>query len=137
MPLTIRDVMHDLITIDAGESIFEATKKMSERRIGSIIMEEDGKPTGIISERDVITRVNARDLDLKKVICKEIMSSPLITVSFQAKLHEASHLMEDNNVKKLLVTDNDGKIIGIVSLTDLLRPIATVFDLVDLMRKFI
>ena len=100
-------------------------------------MDENGKPTGIISERDVIARANARDLDLKETKCREIMSSPLISVSSMAGLHDASHLMEDNNVKKLLVTDNDGKIIGVVSMTDLLKPVATVFDLVDLMRKFI
>ncbi|MBU2559259.1 CBS domain-containing protein [archaeon] len=137
MPLTVRDVTHDLIIIDAGESVFEATKKMSEKKIGSIIVEENGKPTGIISERDVITRANARDLDLKETKCREIMSAPLIKVSSRAGLHEATHLMEENNVKKLLVTDNDGKIVGVVSMTDLLRPVATVFDLVDMMRKFI
>lgn len=137
MPLAVKDVMHDLISIDINESVFEATKKMSERKIGSIIVEEKGKPAGIITERDVITRANARNLNLNELRCREIMSYPLITVNLEAGLHDASHLMYDNNFKKLLVTDQEGKIIGIVSLTDLLKPVATMYDIIEAMRQFI
>lgn len=137
MPLSVKDVMHRLMTINAEESVFVAVQMMSDKNVGSIIVEEDGKPVGIITERDIVGKISARGLDPKDVRCKEIMSPSLITVSSGAGLQQATQVMDDNNIKKLLVVDQAGKIVGIVSMTDLLRPITAMFDAMEILKRFV
>lgn len=129
--------MHELVTINIDESALEVANVMAEKGIGSVIVEEGGEPAGIITERDIISKVSAKGLDPKDMKCRDVMSSPLMTIGAEAKLYEATRLMEEQKVKKLLVEDKSGQIVGIVSMTDLLKPVTAVFDVMDIMRKFI
>jgi CBS domain-containing protein len=135
--LTVKDFMRELITIDGNEPVVEVAKTMHERKISSVVVLDNGKPFGIITERDIVIRVDAQCEELKEVKCKEIASSPLLTINFDAKIHDATRLMEEKNVKKLLVTSNGGQIVGIVSMTDLLKSVTAIFDVIDVMKKFI
>ena len=135
--LTVRDFMQELITIDANEPVVEVAKTMGDKKISSVVVEEDGKLVGIITERDIVRRVDALCEDLKNMKCREIASSPLIAIRSDAAIYEATRLMEEKNVKKLLVTNNGEEIVGIVSMTDLLRPTTAIFDVIDIMRQFI
>lgn len=137
MPLTVKDVMHEIITININKSALEAAQKVSEKKMGSVIVELGGEPTGIITERDLISAISVTGPDLKKMKCGDIMSSPLMTIATGARLYEATQLMEEKKVKKLLVRNQAGKIVGIVSMTDLLKPVTAIFDAIDIMRQFI
>lgn len=135
--LTVRDFMQELITIDANEPVVEVAKTMGDKKISSVVVEEDGKPFGIITERDIVRRVDALCEDLKNMKCREIATSPLIVINSEAKIHEATRLMEDKGVKKLLVKNNGEEIVGIVSMTDLLKSVTAIFDVIDVMKQFI
>ena len=128
--------MQELITIDADEPVVEVAKTMAENKISSVVVTVDGKPSGIITERDIVIRVDAQCEELKEIKCKEIASSPMLTIESGAPIFEATRLMEDKSVKKLLVTNGAGQIIGIVSMTDLLKSVTAIFDVIDVMKQF-
>lgn len=136
MALTVREFVQELITIDADKPVVEVAKAMAENKISSVVVTEDGKPLGIITERDIVIRVDAQCEELKEIKCKEIASSPMVTIESSAPIFEATRLMEDKRVKKLLVTNGGGEIIGIVSMTDLLKSVTAIFDVIDVMKQF-
>lgn len=137
MTLTVRDFIQELVTIDGNEPVVEVARTMAENKISSVVVTKEGEPFGIITERDIVVRVDAQCEELKEIKCIEIASSPLVTIDSGAAIYEATRLMEEKRVKKLLVTSNGGQqIIGIVSMTDLLKSVTALFDVIDVMKRF-
>src|SRR5919198_2298954 len=107
-----------LETIDVTENAQEAAKKMNHKRISSVlVVDRDNKseePIGIVTERDLVTRVCAPGRGSKEVGIREIMSSPLATIEPEASVETAADLMLSNRVRHLLVVDErTGKPVGI------------------------
>jgi len=119
--LRIVDVMvREVITIDENVSVKEAVDIMNQFEIGSIIATRKGKAVGIITERDLLKRIVAEGKNAKKIRVKDIMSTPLITITPDTDLEEAARLMFEKKIKKLLVIDQN-RLVGLVSLTDIAR----------------
>src|SRR5919205_3321959 len=122
---TIETIMNkQLITIDADSSAFEAAEKMSEKMISSIIITDNDKTVGILTERDLIKQVCATDLQASKTPLTSIMSAPLITIDKDSTIELAANTMIKNKVRHLGVTasnENNPEIIGIVSSRDIVR----------------
>ena len=116
-----------LITIDADSSAFEVAKKMSEKMVSSIIITDNDKTVGILTERDLIKQVCATDLQASKTPLTSIMSAPLITIEKNSTVEDAADIMIKNKVRHLGVSDSsssskhNAQIIGIVSSRDLVR----------------
>ena len=114
-----------LITINADSSAFEAAKKMSEKMVSSIIITDNDKTVGILTERDLIKQVCATDLQASKTPLTSIMSAPLITIDKNSTVEDAADIMIKNKVRHLGVSDSssnrNAQIIGIVSSRDLVR----------------
>ena len=110
----------EVITIDENVSVKEAADIMSKREISSIIATRDGKPIGILTERDLLKRIVAEGKSPKKAKVKDIMSSPLTVILPTMPLDEAAQLMFAKKIKKLPVINHD-KIVGLLSLTDIAR----------------
>lgn len=108
----------NVITVDASEKVLKALQVMAEKGIGSVVIVKNGKPVGILTERDVAKKlvVNKEILD-KKV--EDVMSKPLITVSPDTGIFEALQIMRKNNIRRLPVVKN-GKLEGIITEKDLL-----------------
>ena len=92
-------------TIDADAKVIDATKIMGTSSY--VIILEKGKPVGIITERDIIGKVLAQDLNPKCVSVTEIMSAPIITIDPDDDLVTASNVMRDNDIGKLIVMRED------------------------------
>ena len=123
-PSIVKNVMaKTVITIDEDSSVHEAAKIMSEKLIGCIVVTDEDKPMGIATERDILQRVVAKGLDASKVKMKDIMSKPLITVSGDTLIINATRIMQKSKVRRLLVMEK-GKIVGIITERDLLRALA-------------
>ncbi len=121
---TIRDVMSKpVVMIEEDRTVAEAAKLMGERRIGSLIVTRDGEPIGIVTERDVLTKAIACDLDICKVKVKDIMSSPLIVVKPDITVEDAIKVMAAKGIRRLPV-EEEGEIIGIFTAADLVRLVA-------------
>ena len=125
---TISDIMRKkLETIEGTASVQQAAKKMKDRNVSSLlIVDERGKPQGIVSERDLVTKVCYYDRSASGVTNQEIMSSPLITISPKSPPSEAADMMLQHNVRHLLVVDrsdssNLNKPVGIITPLDFTR----------------
>ena len=124
MSLQVKDVMvTNLITIDASASVKQAAELMDKHDIGCLIIINYGNPVGIITERDLMRRVLLKKRDLDKTEVGNIMSAPLITAQPQTDIRDAVRLMNERRIKKLPVMDN-GQLVGLVSLTDIMRSLA-------------
>ena len=128
MTNTVRDLMRKkLVTIKESASVQEAANKMKEKNVSSlVVVDGNGRPVGLITERDLVRKICIRDIHTSKVINKDIMSSPLITVKSKSLTSEAVDIMLRNNVRHLLVIDNESsedvnKPIGIITPLDFTR----------------
>lgn len=116
----VKDVMiSDLATLDVSASISEAAKLMDEKDVGCIIVTKNQLPVGILTERDFVKRIAAKEKSLTASL-EEVMSSPLIEIDSNETVWEAAQIMKVNNIHKLPVR-KDNKIIGIVTTTDLVK----------------
>ncbi|MDH5769825.1 MAG: CBS domain-containing protein [Candidatus Bathyarchaeota archaeon] len=116
----VKDIMtSQVISVSEEESVERTAKLMDEHDIGSIIItDEKGRPIGIITERDIVKRVVAKNLLPSKIHVKEIMSAPLITISPREKISEAARKMSRLGVRRLVVVQ-EGNLIGIVTSKDI------------------
>jgi len=116
----VKDVMiSDLATLDVSTSISEAAKLMDEKDVGCIIVTKNQLPVGILTERDFVKRIAAKEKSLTASL-EEVMSSPLIEIDSNETVWEAAQIMKVNNIHKLPVKKNN-QIIGIVTTTDLVK----------------
>ena len=116
----VNDVMNkNMLTVDKSISLQEAAQKMSKLNIGCVIVTDRNKPVGIVTERDFVTRIASEGRPLFTEIY-EVMSSPLITISPEETIWEASEMMKERSIHKLPVKEN-GQIIGIITTTDIVK----------------
>ena len=113
-PLVTRAVL----TVEEGDSFSEAAIWMIERGIGSAVVLKDGKPTGIITDRDAL-RVIARGSDIAKMTVGDCVTRGLKTVSPSLELSEAARAMRDKGFRHLVVVDDSGELAGVFSMRDL------------------
>ncbi len=119
--IPLREVMKNnptMIGVDA--SVAQAAKAMCVDEVGSVIILAHGQPIGIVTEEDITCKVVAKDFKPSTVPVKEIMSTPLITVSAEKTVGDAAHMMVKHKVRRLPVIDAKKKVIGIVTVRDLL-----------------
>lgn len=122
---TVGDFMRkNLITIEESASVQEAANKMKDKNVSSlVVIDEISRPLGLITERDLVRKACTHDVSTSKLMNKEIMSSPLITIESKSSASEAVDMMLKNNVRHLLVVDSKSseglnKPIGIVTPLD-------------------
>ncbi len=121
MPVKVGDVMvKRVIVINADVNVKEAAKVMNDNEIGSLIVVEEDKAVGILTERDLLKKIVATAADPEKVKVRDIMSSPLVVVDPDANLEDAIRLMFEVKVKRLPVVKH-GQLVGLLSLTDACR----------------
>jgi CBS domain-containing protein len=124
MTLAVNDLMRKKVdTIEELDSIQETAKKMKEKKVSSLlVVDKDGKPIGLVTERDLVRKVCINDVRTSKVTNKEIMSSPLITIDSKSSPSMAADMMLRCNVRHLLVIDDNtvdvNKPIGMITPLD-------------------
>lgn len=114
-PLVTRAVL----TVEEGDSLSEAAVWMMERGVGSAVVVEDGRPTGIVTDRDAL-RVIARGLDPGAVRVGDCVSKRLRTVPMTLDVVEAARLMREKGFRHLVVVDEAGVLAGVFSMRDLI-----------------
>ena len=113
----------NLETISTISSAQEASKRMRDKNVSSLLVIDDNnnKPTGIVTERDLVRKACTSSIESGNILMKDIMStSPFITIDSSLPVEVAANIMIQNKVRHLLVTnDNDiNKIVGIITPTD-------------------
>ena len=119
----VKDVMtRALISVDPITTLNQISKMMEQGGMGSILVKKDGVPSGIITDRDFAIRIAAHGVSLDTPV-EKITSSPLITIDSNDSILDAAKAMSDKKIRKLGVT-NEGKVVGIITSTDLVNKIA-------------
>jgi len=116
----VQDIMtKKIIYIKSDDTIANTSKKMLEFDIGFLPVEKNKKIIGVITDRDIATKVfsNTKSLDVK---IEDYISKNIITINKESKLEEALFIMSKNKIKRLIVLD-DRLVVGIISLSDILN----------------
>lgn len=94
-----------MTTIESNLTIQDAAQAMTESKVDSILVFEDSKIIGIVTEKDILYDVVAKGLDPTRTTLKQITKSPIITISKNAPVREALDLMKKNDIRRLVVMD--------------------------------
>jgi len=119
----IRDVMEQkkLLTAAPETTVREAVKLMAKRKVGAVMVVEDGKLVGIFTERDAVSRVLARDRDARATKLADVMTADPLTVSPDKSFGYALLMMHEHGFRHVPVIEN-GKLVGMVSARNALDP---------------
>jgi signal-transduction protein with cAMP-binding, CBS, and nucleotidyltransferase domain len=110
----------ELLTIDGAAPVIEAVKQMVEANVGSLLVTEDGRIVGIVTERDYLRRVALEGRDENEAAVREIMSTPLVVVARETTVDECMSLMTEQRIRHLPVAEGD-EVLGLVSIGDLVK----------------
>jgi CBS domain-containing protein len=109
-----------VVTVSGEDSVRSAAKCMHLRNVSSLLILDDKKPAGIITERDVVAVV-AKDMSTDTTRVADVMSRNLVTVNIKENLGEAQARMLEHKFGHILVVNDDGNLVGVASLSDLNR----------------
>ena len=134
--IKVREVMtRNVITISPEKSALDAAKIMKKNNIGSVVVIENSKPIGIVTERDLCFRVVAENNVPSKVKVKDIMTSPLITIDPNETLEEAARKMNKNKIRRLPVVDKNNNLVGFITYRDILTIAPEVIEILKEYNK--
>ena len=118
--MLVRDAMNKrVVAIKPNATVREAAKIMTKYRIGSLLVMEDEKLVGIVTELDILWKVVAEGRNPETTLVNEIMSKEVVTIKPDQTLEDAAQLMVEKKIKKLPVVEDD-KVVGIITATDLI-----------------
>ena len=121
--ILVSDIMtKSLISVIPTTTAFQIAKMMEQGGIGAIIVKDNDIPIGIVTDRDFATKIASNKLPFDTAV-EKMMSSPLITINHSESISAAAEMMNDKKIRKLAVAEN-GKIIGIITSTDLVKQLA-------------
>lgn len=122
---TIREVLGrkggSVVTIKSQASVLEAIGTMSDSNIGAIVIQDGDQPSGIFTERDYLRKIALQGRSSRDTAVADVMSSPLITVQMGESTRVAMETMTECRCRHLVVTGDDDRMVGIVSLGDLVK----------------
>ena len=125
--ISVSDLMNTKVQTDfEDQNIMSACNIMSANNIGSVIIvtyDKNRGPLGIITERDVVRILGKLDPNLLQTPLKSLMSKPLITIKQSASINNATKIMNDKKIRRLVVVDQNNKMIGVLTQRDIFKAI--------------
>jgi CBS domain-containing protein len=130
--MLVKDTMSSpVVTLDEDETSNKAANLMDENDLGCVIVtNKQGKPIGIITERDLVIRVLAKNLKPDAVKVKEIMTAPLVTIEPEATISEAARRMSRLDIRRLGVMYK-GNLVGVISSKDVLGVMPELIEIIQ------
>jgi CBS domain-containing protein len=111
----------DALAIEADATVFDAIKRMVEANVGSLLVTERGKLSGIVTERDYLRRVTLEGRTEKETPVREIMTSELVYVTPDTSIDECMAVMTERRIRHLPVLNEGREIAGVVSIGDVVK----------------
>ena len=124
----LRNKGSEVYSISPDATVYEALEKLAEKDIGALVVLEGTDLVGVFSERDYVRKVILKGRSSREIKVHEIMSTPVVTVSLQAPVDECMCRMTEQRCRHLPVLE-DGKVVGVVSIGDLVNWIITTQEL--------
>ena len=129
--MLVKDVMSSpVVTLNEDETPNKVANLMEENELGCVILTKNGKPVGIITERDLVIRVLAKNIAPDTVKAKEIMTAPLLTIQPEATISEAARRMSRLNIRRLGVVYK-GSLVGLLSSKDILGVMPELIEIIQ------
>ena len=123
---SVRDIMiKDLLTISENETALKAAQLMTEKGVSCLIVLADDQPIGIVTERDFIKKICLKELKLSSVKIGNMMSKIRTSASPDTPIDVAVQRMVNNRIRRLPIIEN-GKVVGIITVTDLAKHLRTI-----------
>lgn len=113
-----------VMAVDLNTNVKDCTKAMAKGGVSCAVITQGGAAIGIVTERDLVSKVLADAVDPRNVLVRDIMSTPLITISPNATMTEAAVMMAEYRIRRLVVVDKTGAMVGIVTTGDIARSLA-------------
>ena len=121
--IQVKDVMAKaLLSVDPSTTVFQIARMMERGGIGAVLVKKDDVPAGIITDRDFAIKVAVNNHPLDSPVDK-VASYPLVTINSNASISDTADMMTTKKIRKLAV-EEDGKVVGIVTSTDLVNQLA-------------
>ena len=121
--LTVKKIMSKGIEkVSSETSVKDIAKIMTEKKIGSVLIENQGNIVGIITETDIVQKVIGHDMSPQDTLASKVMNTPILTVDAEASILDANDMMDKNGVRHLAV-EEEGNIVGVISVRDIIQPV--------------
>ena len=127
----VRDIMNSpVVSASPNDTIYEIAKKMKEENIGSIVIMEEDKPVGIVTDWDIVSKAIVNDVKPSQIRAKDVMKE-IYTIESEESITEAARMLRKHNIKRLGVVYKN-RLVGIISSSDV---IAVTPDLVEIVSE--
>lgn len=126
--LILRKKGGNIWTVPSDTTVFRAMEIMAEKEVGALVVVDDGHLHGIVSERDYARKVILMGRASKETPVSEILTEPLITIHPDCSVDEAMRLITTHRIRHLPVTCDDDRLVGLISIGDLVQWIAFAQD---------
>lgn len=123
----------DVVSVDSSESLLKAAELMTGKEIGSLVVIEKGMPVGIITERDILRKVVAKNILPNEVTVAQVMSYPLVYITGKIRIDQAAKKMAALGIRRLPIVEKN-RLIGIITEKDVLKVFP---DMIKISRKYI
>ena len=118
---TVKDIMQkDVKTVENNTVLKDVINLITKYDKDAVFVVQSGKPTGIITQRDLIVRAMEAEVPIKTIIARMVYTNPLVVIDQGATLKEAAELMKHWNIKHLPAVDKNGAIVGLVDATQII-----------------
>lgn len=125
-----------VICVEIWTSIYDVAKLMEEKNIGCVIVINNEKPCGLITDRDILIRVINKKLNPEETYVDEIMSELVLTLEEDMDLYDALEMVKGMSVRRFPVTDKNGNLKGIVTLDDIIYLLGKeMYDVASIIRS--
>jgi CBS domain-containing protein len=121
MAVTVNQLMTPYpVVVDAATPVAQCARLMNDRDIGALGVMREGRLVGVLTDRDIVIRAVARDLDLGTVAAGDVATPEVVAVAADAPVEDAERRMRDRAVRRLFVIADDGRPVGILTVDDLI-----------------
>ena len=109
-----------VVTVRPDETVVKAARLMGEKNVGSVVVVENRKPIGILTDRDIAIRVVAKKADINSILVKDVMTKNIVTGRDNQRVAELAKVMHENGIRRVPIVNKKGMLSGIITLDDLL-----------------
>ncbi len=128
----VRDIMSkDVKTVRNDTSVKEVVALMNKYDKDAILVEQSGKPTGIITVKDVLVRAVEHGVPLNTIIARMVYTNPLVTIEESATVEEAAKLMKHWQIKHLPIVDKNGCLVGMINDRDIVYSVPSLMSTME------
>jgi CBS domain-containing protein len=134
--VTVKDIMQkDVKTVENNTVLKDVISIMTKYDKDAIFVVQSGKPTGIITTRDLVVRAMEAEVPIKTIIARMVYTNPLVVIDQGASLKEAAELMKHWNIKHLPAVDKNGALVGLIDAMQIVQADPKLIPIMDYARR--